>query len=132
MKFSSHQRFLSNLITKNCPTKRVSFSKKLRFIRQHLWHAESVNSSKRAQVGFWQNVSWMKVFNGLRWNMLVLTRRVDESIRIGDDIRITVVKIKGTQQICVGVDAPRDVPVLREELLVERSDVSDEVESSNS
>jgi len=48
-------------------------------------------------------------------DMLVLTRRVDESIRIGDDIRITVVKIKGTQQICVGVDAPRDVPVLREE-----------------
>lgn len=52
--------------------------------------------------------------------MLVLTRRVDESIRIGDDIRITVVKIKGTQQICVGVDAPRDVPVLREELLTAR------------
>ena len=49
--------------------------------------------------------------------MLVLTRRVDESIRIGDNIRITVVKIKGTQQICVGVDAPRDVPVLREELI---------------
>ena len=53
-------------------------------------------------------------------DMLVLTRRVDESIRIGDDIRITVVKIKGTQQICVGVDAPRDVPVLREELITER------------
>lgn len=49
--------------------------------------------------------------------MLVLTRRVDESIRIGDNIRITVVKIKGTQQICVGIDAPRDVPVLREELI---------------
>ncbi len=64
--------------------------------------------------------------------MLVLTRRVDESIRIGDDIRITVVKIKGTQQICVGVDAPRDVAVLREELLVERTEASDEVESSNS
>jgi carbon storage regulator len=74
----------------------------------------------------------MKDFNGLRWNMLVLTRRVDESIRIGDDIRITVVKIKGTQQICVGVDAPRDVPVLREELLVERVEVIDEPESSNS
>ena len=49
--------------------------------------------------------------------MLVLTRRVDESIRICDNIRITVVKIKGTQQICVGIDAPRDVPVLREELI---------------
>jgi len=53
--------------------------------------------------------------------MLVLTRRVDESIRIGDNIRITVVKIKGTQQICVGIDAPRDVPVLREELIVDQA-----------
>ena len=74
----------------------------------------------------------MKIFNGLRWDMLVLTRRVDESIRIGDDIRITVVKIKGTQQICVGVDAPRDVPVLREELLIDRSELVDGSESSNS
>jgi carbon storage regulator len=57
---------------------------------------------------------------------------VDESIRIGDDIRITVVKIKGTQQICVGVDAPRDVPVLREELLMGSAEVSDDAESSNS
>ena len=64
--------------------------------------------------------------------MLVLTRRVDESIRIGDNIRITVVKIKGTQQICVGVDAPRDVPVLRQELLVERAEVIAEPELSNS
>ncbi len=61
---------------------------------------------------------WPKnYFQRIEVEMLVLTRRVDESIRIGDDIRITVVKIKGTQQICVGVDAPRDVPVLREELL---------------
>jgi carbon storage regulator len=74
----------------------------------------------------------MKIFNGLRWNMLVLTRRVDESIRIGDNIRITVVKIKGTQQICVGVDAPRDVPVLREELIVERTEAIDGAETSNS
>jgi carbon storage regulator len=80
----------------------------------------------------WHNVSRMRIFNGLRWNMLVLTRRVDESIRIGDDIRITVVKIKGTQQICVGVDAPRDVPVLREELLMGSAEVSDDAESSNS
>ena len=48
--------------------------------------------------------------------MLVLTRRVDESICIGDNIRITVVKIKGSQQISVGIDAPRDVSIVREEL----------------
>jgi len=87
---------------------------------------------KRAAANWNSRVSWMKIFNGLRWDMLVLTRRVDESIRIGDDIRITVVKIKGTQQICVGVDAPRDVPVLREELLIDRSELVDESESSNS
>ena len=52
--------------------------------------------------------------------MLVLTRRVDESICIGDNIRITVVKIKGSQQISVGIDAPRDVSIVREELVVDR------------
>jgi carbon storage regulator len=63
----------------------------------------------------------MKFFNGLRWHMLVLTRRVDESICIGDNIRITVVKIKGSQQISVGIDAPRDVLIVREELVVDRA-----------
>ncbi|MAW26127.1 MAG: carbon storage regulator [Gammaproteobacteria bacterium] len=53
--------------------------------------------------------------------MLVLTRRVDESICIGDNIRITVVKIKGSQQISVGIDAPRDVLIVREELVVDRA-----------
>ena len=64
--------------------------------------------------------------------MLVLTRRVDESILIGEDIRITVVKIKGTQQICVGIDAPRDVPVLRGELLVDRDESAGQADSSTS
>ena len=53
--------------------------------------------------------------------MLVLTRRVDESICIGDNIRITVVQIKGSQQISVGIDAPRDVLIVREELVVDRA-----------
>ena len=55
--------------------------------------------------------------------MLVLTRRVDESICIGDNIRVTVVKIKGSQQISVGIDAPRDVSIVREELVVDRAGV---------
>ena len=38
--------------------------------------------------------------------MLVLTRRVDESIRIGDDIRITVVKIKGRSRFALGLTPP--------------------------
>ena len=71
-------------------------------------------------------------FNGLRSKMLVLTRRVDESILIGEDIRITVVKIKGTQQICLGIDAPRNVPVLREELLATDNLAAESPESPGS
>lgn len=46
--------------------------------------------------------------------MLILTRRPGESLYIGDDIKVTVL---GTgHQVRIGVDAPRDVPVHREEV----------------
>jgi len=47
--------------------------------------------------------------------MLVLTRRVGEALMIGDDITITVLGVKGNQ-VRVGVTAPRDVAVHREEI----------------
>lgn len=47
--------------------------------------------------------------------MLVLTRKRDESIMIGDDIRITVVDVRG-DQVKLGIDAPRSIPVHREEI----------------
>lgn len=64
--------------------------------------------------------------------MLVLTRRVDESICIGDNIRITVVKIKGSQQISVGIDASRDVSIVREKLVVDRAGLVGESAPSRS
>jgi carbon storage regulator len=51
--------------------------------------------------------------------MLTLTRRINESLKIGLDITATVMGIKGTQ-IRIGIDAPKDVAVLREEVF-ERS-----------
>ena len=49
--------------------------------------------------------------------MLILTRRVGESLMIGDNVTITVLGVKGNQ-VRVGVDAPKDVAVHREEILI--------------
>lgn len=56
--------------------------------------------------------------------MLVLSRRVSEKIRIGDDIVITVVRI-GPNTVRLGVDAPLSLNVVREELIPESSNGSD-------
>ena len=47
--------------------------------------------------------------------MLILTRRVDEKLRIGDDVTVTVISVKG-HQVRFGIEAPRDVAVNREEI----------------
>jgi len=47
--------------------------------------------------------------------MLILTRRPGESIHLGDNIKITVLSVKG-KQIKIGLDVPEDTPVYREEL----------------
>jgi carbon storage regulator len=47
--------------------------------------------------------------------MLILTRRVGETLVIGDDVTITVLGVRGNQ-VRVGVNAPKDVAVHREEI----------------
>ena len=47
--------------------------------------------------------------------MLVLTRKLQEQIKIGDDVVITILQIRG-QAVRVGIQAPREVRVLRAEL----------------
>jgi carbon storage regulator len=48
--------------------------------------------------------------------MLILTRRIGETIKIGDDITVAVLSVKGLQ-VRIGINAPRDVPVHREEIV---------------
>ena len=51
--------------------------------------------------------------------MLVLSRRKSEVIRIGEDIRIMIVRI-GPNSVRVGIDAPRNLNVVREELVIDK------------
>lgn len=55
--------------------------------------------------------------------MLVLSRRVGESIVVGDDVTITILEVRG-DVVRVGIDAPRSISVQRAELLAEVEDTN--------
>jgi carbon storage regulator len=55
--------------------------------------------------------------------MLVLSRRVGESIVIGDDVTVTILEFRG-EVVRIGVDAPRSVQVRRQELLAELAETN--------
>ncbi len=63
--------------------------------------------------------------------MLVLTRKGNQSIMIGDDIEISVLAIMG-EKVRIGIEAPRSIPVFRKEVYVEiqrdRAEAADSTE----
>ena len=57
--------------------------------------------------------------------MLILTRRVGESLMVGDEVTVTVLEVKGNQ-VRIGIDAPKHVSVHREEIFNRIKDGKDQ------
>ena len=62
--------------------------------------------------------------------MLALSRKVNESIMIGHDIEVTVLEIKG-EQVKLGINAPKSVPLYRKEIYVQIQEANKEAVSND-
>lgn len=63
--------------------------------------------------------------------MLALARKINESIIINDDVEITILEIKG-DQVKIGIDAPKSVPVYRKELYIQIQKANEEAVNATS
>lgn len=61
--------------------------------------------------------------------MLALARKVNESIVINDNVEVTILEIKG-DQVKIGIDAPKSVPIYRKELYVQIQKANEEAMNS--
>ena len=62
--------------------------------------------------------------------MLALTRKINESIMIGNEIELSILEIKG-DQVKVGISAPKSVPIYRKEIYIQIQEANKEAADSS-
>ena len=62
--------------------------------------------------------------------MLILTRRVGETLKVGDDVSVTVLGVRGSQ-IRIGITAPKGIGVYREEIYDKKKDIDEQTEEDD-
>lgn len=77
--------------------------------------AELVNTGRVGHKGDECHSTLYRNWNLRRTSMLILTRRVGETLMVGDEVTVTVLGVKGNQ-VRIGVNAPKEVAVHREEI----------------
>ena len=61
--------------------------------------------------------------------MLALSRKINESIIIGNDVEITILEIKG-EQVKIGISAPKSIPIYRKEIYIQIQEANKEAAES--
>lgn len=85
----------------------------MRWSSQYIVNFTSMNQfENKREIGC---MAWKRAANRKGVAMLVLTRKVGESIHLGDDITVMVAEV-GKGEVRIGITAPREVPVHREEI----------------
>ena len=62
--------------------------------------------------------------------MLILPRQPGQAVNLGDDIKVRVLRVRG-QEVQIGIDAPEDVDIVREELLDDPAEAADQAASEH-
>lgn len=85
---------------------------------------------RRGPTPFFSHAKAFYLLQNKDFKMLILTRRTGETLMVGDEVTVTVLGVKGNQ-VRIGVNAPKDVSVHREEIYeriqIEKGEGDDEI-----
>jgi carbon storage regulator CsrA len=118
---------MAAVVSKDGKSRYLRPKTKTQAVQATVWHTFCNTQSTSTPGSSRERLSSILIEQGKGDAMLVLTRKANEEILIGDDIKITLVRIRGNS-VRIGIEAPREVRVVRGELVDRDSEVDTELE----